>query len=126
MMEGLVCWKCGAVVMDQPLPLSRHAECALCHVDLHVCRMCEYFDTGVSGQCREPVADAVQDKTRANFCGYFQPRAGAYEAGAEKEAQARAQLESLFGGAAASTNAADSDRARLEALFGGDGKDKAS
>ncbi len=125
MLEGLVCWKCGAAVMDQPLPLSRYAECALCHADLHTCRLCEFYDPRVSRQCREPIADEVQDKTRANFCGYFQARPAAYHGG--EEPGARAELEKLFsGGETANGATADSARARLDALFGGDGKDKAS
>lgn len=126
MLEGLVCWKCGAAVMDQPLPLSRYAECALCHADLHVCRLCEFYDPRVSRQCREPIADEVQDKVRANFCGYFQARPAAYHGGDDAGARARAELERLFGGDPAGGAAADPTRAGLDALFGGDGKDKAS
>lgn len=123
-MDGLLCWKCGAAVVDQPLPLGRYAECALCHADLHVCRLCEFYDPRVSGQCREPVADEVRDKARANFCGYFQARPGAYSPGDEDGARARAALDNLFG--ADEPRPVQPAREQLEALFGGDGKDKAS
>ena len=33
--------------------------------------MCRFYDTRKAKSCAEPVADEVQDKQRANFCGYF-------------------------------------------------------
>lgn len=66
------CWKCGAPQHDLLLPLSRTDECSQCGVDLHVCRMCALYDTSRSNACREPIAELVSDKTRANFCGYLE------------------------------------------------------
>ena len=57
MTGDLVCWKCGASLDDEPLPLARTAECAVCNADLHVCRLCEWYDTAVAKACREPVAE---------------------------------------------------------------------
>lgn len=95
---NLVCWKCGAALGDIPLPLSRFAACKSCHAALHVCRMCEFYDTRVAKSCREPVAEEVKDKTRANFCDYLRARPGAYTARDDTAAQkARADLDSLFG-----------------------------
>lgn len=120
--EGLVCWKCGASLEQLSLPLRRLEECRACGAELHVCRLCEFFDPAVAKSCREPVAEEVKDKTRANFCDYFRPRAGAWAATTPADA-ARAQLESLFGGTPSATDAppapADDARARLEDLFGG-------
>ena len=96
--NGLVCWKCGASIGDEPLPLSRMAECRACHAQLHVCKLCQFYDTRVAKACRETVAEEVQDKERANFCGYFQPRAQAHEPGSPSAANARDALEALFGG----------------------------
>jgi hypothetical protein len=73
--NALVCWKCGAALADQPLPLSRLAR-----------------------KCREQDAEEVTDKERANFCGYFKARSGAYRPGGEAKTQAaRAKLGDLFG-----------------------------
>ena len=117
---GLVCWKCGSSLESLSLPLRRQDECRACGADLHACRLCRFHDPAVAKSCREPVAEEVKDKTRANFCDYFQPRAGAFNAVPDEAAQARARLESLFGGGAgAATPAADGERARLEELFGG-------
>ncbi len=102
------------------LPLPRLAECPACRAELHVCRSCVYYDTGVANQCREPVAEPVSDKTRANFCGYFQLRADAWQPQAAGQAQsAQAQLDSLFGGPADATqDREDSARTALDRLFG--------
>lgn len=131
MSESLVCWRCGASIAEWPLPLSRTAECKQCRADLHVCKLCEFYDPRLGKQCREPVADEVQNKERANFCGYFTAKTGAFSP-ANQSAQhaARAQLDALFGaqsteesqpGAQESApSAADAARAQLEKLFGGD------
>ena len=53
--HGLRCWKCGVSLADYSLPLRRLEECRGCGAELHVCRMCEFYDTGVAKHCREPV-----------------------------------------------------------------------
>ena len=98
MSQALVCWKCGASLADLSLPLLRTEECRSCRTPLHVCRMCRFFDGSRGRPCLEPVADEVRDRDRANFCGYFQPKAGAWKAGSNATDQARTALESLFGG----------------------------
>jgi hypothetical protein len=109
------------------------AECAACRADLHVCRMCEYYDVGVAMSCREPIAEEVKDKERANFCEYFAAKPGAFSSGYVEASQAaRAQLDALFGGSPAGTaqdkgktvsrSQADAAREQLEQLFGSRGK----
>jgi hypothetical protein len=93
----LVCWKCGASVVDLSLPFSRTDECRHCRAQLHVCRMCRFYDTSKAKYCSEPVADEVQDKTRANFCGYFEAAPGRFTPRADIEDPARNALEALFG-----------------------------
>ena len=87
--------------------------------------MCEFFDPGVRRGCKEPVADEVSDRERANFCGYFTPTAGlgpGVEDRASRASQAaRAELDDLFGLApsgSASPGGADEARRRLDELFG--------
>ncbi|MGH8119569.1 MAG: hypothetical protein ACRESK_03035 [Gammaproteobacteria bacterium] len=97
----IVCWKCGVSLADMPLPFARLAECRKCRARLHVCRMCEFYDPHRANQCREPIAEFVQDKERANFCGYFKPGTGTYAAGDKSRTQAaRGNLNALFGLAA--------------------------
>jgi hypothetical protein len=59
--------------------------------------MCEFFDTAAPQQCREPVADLVSDKARANFCGYFRINPHAFTASADQADASRRQLDALFG-----------------------------
>lgn len=93
----LGCWKCGASLAALSLPLSRTDECRACRAQLHVCRMCRFYDTSKAKSCAEPIADEVQDKTRANFCGYFQAVGGRFQAGDGAGDRALTALESLFG-----------------------------
>jgi hypothetical protein len=98
MSHSLVCWKCGADLAALTLPLARRDECARCRAELHVCKLCVDYDEQVAKRCREPVAEEVSDKERANFCDYFQPRPGAWVARDTTPAElARSELERLFG-----------------------------
>lgn len=96
--HGLRCWKCGASLADYTLPLRRLEECRACNAELHVCRMCEFYDTTVARHCRETIAEEVKDKLRANFCDYFRPTPSAYRpVGTSAADRAKAELEALFG-----------------------------
>jgi hypothetical protein len=133
MNDELLCWRCSAALTELPLPLSRLAECPACRTELHVCRMCLYYDPSVARSCREPIAEDVHDKQRANYCGYYTPRPNAYAPGNERSANAeRAALDALFGPAPAApadsgadTGPAGGEPARdgLDALFGPRGDD---
>jgi len=120
--SSLVCWKCGHSLAELSLPLQRLDECRRCHAELHVCKMCEFYSVAVAKHCREPIAEEVKDKERANYCDYFKVRPDAYSsAGLDAAAKAQADLAALFGGGNAQTppaSAADRARAELEALFG--------
>lgn len=121
--DSLVCWKCGGSISELPLPLARLAECPACAADLHVCKLCEFYAKGVSKGCREPIADEVKEKERANFCGYFTPRPDAHVARDDTAARsARAELDSLFGVAEKSSGPApesetEAARRKLDELF---------
>ena len=98
MANELVCWKCGATLAALSLPLLRLDECPQCHVHLHVCKMCVEYDTRVAKHCREPTAEEERNKSAANFCDHFKPRAAAYVAPNVAEVdKAKAELERLFG-----------------------------
>ena len=98
MSDELVCWRCGASLASLALPLGRIEECPACRSQLHVCRLCRSWDRTRPKQCREDDAEEVRDKERANFCDWFKPRSGAFDAaGAAAESAARATADSLFG-----------------------------
>lgn len=124
MTATLVCWQCGASLAAFSLPISRFDACRGCRAALHACRLCRFYDLTVAKQCREPIAEEVRDKEGANYCDYFEPRAGAWSDRAVTEgAAARTALDALFGGKPAAPaiagNAADEARRKLEELFGG-------
>lgn len=122
MSETYTCWKCGGPLPDLPLPLARHEECPHCRAQLHVCLMCVFFDAAAPQQCREPVADLVSDKQRANFCGYFQLNPHAFTEPPQQAATSRRQLDALFGGESSAAESEtrtveDATREQLEQLF---------
>ncbi|MDH5515279.1 MAG: hypothetical protein OEY45_08975 [Gammaproteobacteria bacterium] len=84
--------------------------------------MCTFFDTTQAQQCREPVADLVSDKQRANFCGYFQINPQAFTAAPDPAAESAKQLDALFGNesptATAETQTAEDElRKQLDQMF---------
>jgi hypothetical protein len=48
-------------------------NCDACGRSLHACLNCGWYDPAYNNQCREPQAERVVDKDRANFCEYFSP-----------------------------------------------------
>ena len=116
--EDLKCWKCGAGLDYLLMPLSRNAHCKTCEAALHVCRMCRFYDPRVAKQCREPVADAVKDKDRPNFCDYLELNPDAWEPADHSEAAAAASdLNALFdldGTSTATGTAASAEQSRQE------------
>ncbi len=122
MTDELICWKCGASIKDLPLPLGRRAECLVCRAELHVCRMCRFYDTQVAKACREPMAEEVKDKEWANFCDWFQPRPDAHQPRKDRSRAARVDLEALFGGTPVSPSQ-EPGRKELDDLFRPDGKE---
>jgi len=98
MSHNLVCLRCGGSLSALSLPLSRRDQCPECSADLHVCKMCIYFDKSVPRQCREDGAEDVTDKDRPNFCDWFKPSDTAFDSAANTEADAaKDALAALFG-----------------------------
>ncbi len=75
--------------------IGRRDECPFCSADLHCCRNCRFYDPAAPKQCREPQAELVREKEKANFCDFFTfaDRAAAESGGVDK---ARAALDNLF------------------------------
>lgn len=98
MSHELSCWKCGGSLSALSLPLRRLDECPTCRAELHVCRLCVDYEPRVAKHCREPTAEEVRDKTRANFCDHFKPRAAAYTPPDQRAIDhSLTELERLFG-----------------------------
>ena len=101
----MICWKCKKEIsIEKPL---RGDECPLCHADLHVCRACDFYESGAHNDCRESSADMVTDKERSNFCDYFScsaalrqaqgPQGAQGSSGEDKASAARNAFNALFG-----------------------------
>jgi hypothetical protein len=105
------------------MPLSRLSVCLRCEAELYTCLLCRFHDPKLNEGCREERAEHVQIKDRANFCEFFMPRPGAYQAkDTNPAAKARSELDTLFG-AAAPEPKPDPARAELDKLFGAKNKD---
>lgn len=70
--------------------------CATCASDLHVCRNCAHHDPSAYNECREPGAERVGDRERANRCDWFRAMAGGEGSAGEERDHARAALDGLF------------------------------
>jgi hypothetical protein len=76
--------------------IGRTEECPYCRADLHCCRNCSFFDPAKSKQCREPAAELVREKTKANYCDFFSFADGRSGAPDRADEKSRQELESLF------------------------------
>jgi hypothetical protein len=77
--------------------IGRRDECTFCHADLHCCLNCRFFDQSAPKQCREPIAELVREKDKANYCGLFlfaETEAGARSK--DSPETARRALDDLF------------------------------
>jgi hypothetical protein len=75
--------------------VGRRDECPKCRSDVHVCLNCHHYDSKSYNECREPQAERVLEKQRANYCDYFAPQAGALRADDAKD-KMKAAAEALF------------------------------
>lgn len=98
-MKNFNCWNCGNDLADEPMPVSRHANCSQCFTELHCCKLCAHYDTQVLDDCAEADrADVPKNKEGANFCEYFQPQSGVFSSEVKSKADsARSKLDDLFG-----------------------------
>lgn len=129
-MTALVCWRCGASLQQVSQPLARLAQCKVCDADLHVCRLCKFYNPRHSDKCDHELAEPAREVDVANFCHYFRPQAGAYNSQEKSRADdALAQLQALFGdneeqkqnsqarGSPDAETDKPSDKDRFDALF---------
>ena len=91
----LICFSCGKELTFSDSRIGFREECLHCRNDVHVCKNCHFYDPKAYNECREPQADIVREKDRANFCEYFTPREGG-SAPVDKAAALRAAAEALF------------------------------
>lgn len=88
------CFQCGKELVFATVP-GRRDECPSCGADVHSCRNCRHYDKNAYNECREPQADVVKERDRANFCDFYSP-GGQGPAVADKQKDLRAAAEALF------------------------------
>jgi hypothetical protein len=74
------CAHCQKEIPDERW-IGRQAQCPFCGGDLHICLNCVFYEPGIYNDCRESQAERVVEKSRSNFCDYFQYRTGAAKPG---------------------------------------------
>lgn len=85
-LESAHCYNCGErldLVSEQKI--LRHEECPKCQSSLHCCKMCIFYDQSSYNECREPLAERILEKEKANFCTYYKLRGGAGNSGPSKD-----------------------------------------
>jgi hypothetical protein len=92
----MVCHACGSDIKFVG-KISRTEDCPDCGADIHCCLNCDNHDRSAHNQCREPQAEWVTDREKANFCDYFTPntRKDAKSKKASRDA-ARSAFDNLF------------------------------
>jgi hypothetical protein len=95
----LICHACRRKLVIEK-SVGRRDECPFCGADLHCCFNCKFYDRTAPKQCKEPMAELVNEKEKANFCDYLvfmesmeSSVAGTPDAAAE---QTRKALDDLF------------------------------
>lgn len=84
-MAEVLCFSCGKKTLFDGV-LGRREECSQCRSDLHVCKNCSHYDAKSYNECKEPVAEVVREKDRANYCDHFVPGSGSQGNSKSKEA----------------------------------------
>ncbi len=92
-----VIWVCFSCRREhtQESRLSYREECPDCRADAHVCKNCQFYDRAAYNECREPSAERVIEKERANYCDYFTPAAAQGEKESAQD-KLKAAAEALF------------------------------
>jgi hypothetical protein len=91
------CFACGTPVeLSSGERVGFRDACPRCGQDLHVCRNCTHHDPSAYNECREPNAERVDDRERANRCDYFSPGEAGPTGRADERARGRARLDALF------------------------------
>jgi len=90
----VTCFHCRKVNV-LPGKVGFREECIHCRSDLHVCKSCDFYDVKSYNECREPSAEVVREKERANYCDFFIARQGGGGPDDEK-ARLKAAADALF------------------------------
>jgi hypothetical protein len=89
------CYKCQTdTKLELNQSISRNEECPQCAADLRCCKMCNFYDPKAYNECKEPTADRILEKEKANFCDFF--KLGSPGSNNNMKADIMAQADALF------------------------------
>ena len=94
------CFSCKRPVGSGSRP-GRSETCESCGSALKACLNCAFYDISMAGACREPSAERVVEKEKANFCDFFffrESEDGCDGAVAQDKTDPLAALKALFKG----------------------------
>jgi hypothetical protein len=91
----MICHSCRTAIKFEG-PISRTETCMHCEADVHCCFNCLNYDTSAHNRCREPQAEWVSDREKANFCDFFLPNKLTAGGSAATSDNARQSFENLF------------------------------
>jgi len=66
------CAMCGAEHRD--VVIEEDTLCSSCGKPLRTCTNCTFFDTSKRFECRKPIEQRIESKSKANRCPHFQPK----------------------------------------------------
>ena len=70
--DHIQCYKCENILnLSEESKVYRQDDCDKCGASIHCCKMCIFYDEHSYNECREPVAQRILDKEKANFCDNF-------------------------------------------------------
>jgi hypothetical protein len=93
----MLCHHCANEIKIEGM-ITRGNECTQCGSDIRCCLNCANYDVAAHNRCREPQAEWVSDREKANFCDFFRPneRAATGHTGTATTEDARRAFEDLF------------------------------
>jgi hypothetical protein len=94
---GMGCFSCNAAIeLAAGERVGFRDTCEKCDSDLHACLNCTHHDSSAYNQCREPNAEWVSERERANRCDYFVYGDRSRDSAGAERASARTSLDDLF------------------------------
>lgn len=80
---------------DATVTVQRSEECPNCGAPVRCCYMCDFYDASSYNECREPMAEKIREKDKANFCNYYRLAKEGHKPGYDKDDYLK-QADSLF------------------------------
>ena len=65
------CSNCGTILAPG---FDKSGRCPKCQFELHCCKQCVHFDTGVKFECTQPIPERITRKDAKNDCTFFEFR----------------------------------------------------